>query len=84
MAIVRVMNSVMCGSATAKDKFREKVSYSRFVDALKSLGQPSQELLSTLLDLVSGWKLNSFGSEQISLDTGGDQWNLVSRSLLHF
>ncbi|XP_025103761.1 neurobeachin-like protein 1 isoform X2 [Pomacea canaliculata] len=52
MAVVRVMQAVLSGSGNAKALFREKVSYQWFIEALKSLGQPSTELLKTLLDLV--------------------------------
>ncbi|XP_076450797.1 neurobeachin-like protein 1 [Babylonia areolata] len=52
MAVVRVMQAILSGSANAKTLFEGRVGYQRFVEALKSLGQPSVELLQTLLDLV--------------------------------
>ena len=45
--------AVMSGSQAAKDHFSEDMSYTKFVDAIKSLGQPSKDLLTVLLDLVS-------------------------------
>ena len=36
-----------------QEKFSEKVGYVKFVDALKGLGQPYQELVRTLVDMVS-------------------------------
>ena len=35
-----------------QDKLKERMGYSKFVEALRSLGQPSKELLEVLLDLV--------------------------------
>ena len=35
-----------------QEKFSEKVGYVKFVDALKALGQPYQELVRTLVDMV--------------------------------
>ena len=32
--------------------FEHGVGYQKFIESLKSLGQPSKELLQTLLDLV--------------------------------
>lgn len=52
MAVVRVMQAILSGSSNAKTLFEGRVGYLRFVEALKSLGQPSMELLQTLLDLV--------------------------------
>ncbi|KAK7507554.1 hypothetical protein BaRGS_00001489, partial [Batillaria attramentaria] len=52
MAVVRVMQAILSGSANAKVLFQGRVGYQRFVEALKSLGQPTMELLKTLLDLV--------------------------------
>ncbi|CAH1788242.1 unnamed protein product [Owenia fusiformis] len=53
ISIIRVMGSAMQGSDTAKEQFKEKIGYSKFTDALKSLGQPSQDLLKSLLDLIT-------------------------------
>ena len=36
-----------------QEKFAEKVGYVRFVEALRALGQPYQELVRTLVDMVS-------------------------------
>lgn len=52
MAVVRVMQAILSGSPSAKVLFEGRVGYQRFVEALKSLGQPSKELLQTLLDMV--------------------------------
>ena len=35
-----------------QERFKDKIGYSRFVEGLKRLGQPSRELLNTVLDMV--------------------------------
>ncbi|KAK2169991.1 hypothetical protein LSH36_5g09019 [Paralvinella palmiformis] len=52
IAVIQAINAVMLGSHTVKERFAEKVGYGRFVEALKSLGQPSRELLESILDLA--------------------------------
>ena len=42
----------MFGSATAKEKFREKIGFERFVDVFRRLGEPSRELLTSLVELA--------------------------------
>ncbi|KAK7111968.1 hypothetical protein V1264_011504 [Littorina saxatilis] len=65
MAVVRVMQAILSGSANAKALFEGKVGYQRFVEALKSLGQPSKELLQTLLDLVVEEHYESSGKMRV-------------------
>ncbi|XP_064646322.1 neurobeachin-like protein 1 isoform X2 [Lineus longissimus] len=52
MSMMKSMGSLMQGSQSAKELFKNKVGYSKFVEALKSLGQPSMELLKSVLSLV--------------------------------
>ena len=53
------MASVMIDCPPAKIAFREAIGYQRLGDLLKALGNPSEELLGSLLDMVSllldGW-----------------------------
>ncbi|CAC5375511.1 NEBL1_2 [Mytilus coruscus] len=52
MSVLGVMNSVLSGSVSAKERFHLRVGYVKFVEALKSLGQPSIDLLKAVLNLV--------------------------------
>ncbi|XP_021366386.1 neurobeachin-like protein 1 isoform X2 [Mizuhopecten yessoensis] len=52
MSVLRVMSTVLSGSVNAKERFQLRVGYTKFVEALKSLGQPSIELLRAVLNLV--------------------------------
>ncbi|XP_069107826.1 neurobeachin-like protein 1 isoform X1 [Argopecten irradians] len=52
MSVLRVMSTVLSGSVNAKERFHLRVGYTKFVEALKSLGQPSIELLKAVLNLV--------------------------------
>ena len=47
------MASVMIDCPPAKIAFREAIGYQRLGDLLKALGNPSEELLGSLLDMVS-------------------------------
>ena len=40
------------GSSSAKAKFREKIGFERFVDVFRRLGEPSRELLTSLVELA--------------------------------
>ncbi|XP_052080874.1 neurobeachin-like protein 1 isoform X2 [Mytilus californianus] len=46
------MKAVLSGSVSAKERFHLRVGYVKFVEALKSLGQPSIDLLKAVLNLV--------------------------------
>ena len=50
-----------------QERFRLRVGYGRFVEVLKSLGQPSIELLKSVLNLVSKTLIfcNSQRSEEL-------------------
>ncbi|XP_041374666.1 neurobeachin-like protein 1 [Gigantopelta aegis] len=52
MSVIHVMQAILSGSSKAKSLFKDKVGYEKFVEVLKSLGQPSMELLKSLLSLV--------------------------------
>ncbi|KAK3083537.1 hypothetical protein FSP39_025014, partial [Pinctada imbricata] len=52
MSVLKVMSTVLSGSVNAKERFSLRVGYIKFVEALKSLGQPSSALLQAVLDLV--------------------------------
>ncbi|XP_067686159.1 neurobeachin-like protein 1 [Haliotis asinina] len=52
MSVIRVMQAILSGSSNAKLMFKTKVGYIKFVEVLKSLGQPSVELLKSVLNLV--------------------------------
>jgi hypothetical protein len=62
MAMLKSMGSLMQGSQSAKELFKNKIGYTKFVEALKSLGQPSMELLKSVLSLVSKVELYIYGS----------------------
>ena len=53
VTVIGALGAILTSSAPAKESFRDNIGYTRFVDTLKSLGQPSQELLRAVLDLVS-------------------------------
>ncbi|XP_055956982.1 neurobeachin-like protein 1 [Patella vulgata] len=48
ISVIKVIQTILAGSNNAKCQ----VNYEKFVDAMRSLGQPSIELLKSLLDLV--------------------------------
>ena len=50
---LHIMASVMIDCPPAKIAFREAIGYQRLGDLLKALGNPSEELLGSLLDMVS-------------------------------
>ncbi|KAL4217498.1 Neurobeachin-like protein 1 [Mactra antiquata] len=52
MSVLRVLTTVLSGSSVAKERFKVRVGYDRFLDVLKSLGQPSMQLLKSVLNLV--------------------------------
>lgn len=52
MSVLQVICSVLTGSINAKERFALRVGYGKFVEALKSLGQPSMALLKGVLNLV--------------------------------
>ncbi|KAL5005989.1 hypothetical protein ScPMuIL_017147 [Solemya velum] len=52
MSVIKVLKTVLSGSSNAKERFGLRVGYSRFLEALKSLGQPSIDLLGAVLNLV--------------------------------
>ena len=52
MSVLKVMTTVLTGSGNAKERFKLRVGYGRFVEVLKSLGQPSMDLLKSVLHLV--------------------------------
>ncbi|XP_053386541.1 neurobeachin-like protein 1 [Mercenaria mercenaria] len=52
MSVLKVMTTVLAGSGNAKERFKLRVGYGKFVEVLKSLGQPSMDLLKSVLSLV--------------------------------
>ncbi|XP_061165431.1 neurobeachin-like protein 1 isoform X2 [Saccostrea echinata] len=52
LSVLQVICSVLTGSINAKERFALRVGYWKFVEALKSLGQPSMSLLKGVLNLV--------------------------------
>ena len=60
MSVLDVTSKVLRGSSNAKARFECSVGYGRLLEALKSLGQPSQELLKHVFNLVSIC-INEFG-----------------------
>jgi len=53
MSVLKVMKTVLTGSDNAKDRFGVQVGYNHLLEVLKSLGQPTVDLLKSVLDLVS-------------------------------
>ncbi|KAK3582874.1 hypothetical protein CHS0354_012486 [Potamilus streckersoni] len=52
MSVLNVLNTVLTGSSNAKERFKVHVGYERLVESLKCIGQPSVELLKSVLNLV--------------------------------
>jgi neurobeachin-like protein 1/2 len=56
-ATIRVFGLLLANSTTAKEKFIQMIGYDNFFEALRNLGQPTRQLLISLLELVSERKL---------------------------
>ncbi|GAB1600529.1 neurobeachin-like protein 1 isoform X2 [Argonauta hians] len=52
MEVLDVINMILLGSQKAKAKFQSNEGYSKLLHSLKSLGQPSMDLLKSILNLV--------------------------------
>ena len=52
LVILSVMKSVLIGSDFAKAKFREKIGYSHFVATFRRLGEPTKDVLLSILELI--------------------------------
>lgn len=52
MSVIKVICTMLAGSTNAKEQFNLRVGYGKFVEVLKSLGQPSIDLLKAVLNLV--------------------------------
>lgn len=53
IAVVRVIGKLLSNSTIAKENFAETVGYERLFEVLRILGQPSEKLLNSLLELVA-------------------------------
>ncbi|WAR10788.1 NBEL1-like protein [Mya arenaria] len=52
MSVVGVLGAILVGCSNATVRFVATIGYTKLLDVLKSLGQPSKELLQSLLNLV--------------------------------
>ncbi|KGL97444.1 Neurobeachin-like 1, partial [Charadrius vociferus] len=52
VSTIQALTAVMHKSPAAKEVFKERIGYSHIYEVLKSLGQPSQELLEELMNMA--------------------------------
>ncbi|XP_060638681.2 neurobeachin-like protein 2 [Anolis sagrei] len=57
---IRVLTSIMSGSPSAKEVFKERIGYSHLYEVLKSQSQPTKKLLEELLNMAVEGDHSSF------------------------
>ncbi|KAH3749057.1 hypothetical protein DPMN_183547, partial [Dreissena polymorpha] len=66
IAVLGVLRSILTSSPNAKFRFSTQIGYNRLLEALKSLGQPSQDLLLAVLSLVVEGPYIEAGSHHVA------------------
>uniref|UniRef100_A0A670XQ79 Neurobeachin like 1 n=1 Tax=Pseudonaja textilis TaxID=8673 RepID=A0A670XQ79_PSETE len=66
VSAIQALTAVMHSSPAAKEVFKERIGYAHIFEVLKSMGQPSQELLEELLNMAVEGDHGSVGMLGIS------------------